>query len=63
MECGLGCWVVTLRDHESRLQAVIEADQWQDIPSQLEGLLGRGAIPWKPFKSYRKKEKPPDDKQ
>jgi hypothetical protein len=48
---------VTLRDHEARLQASIEADCWQDIPAQLEGLLGRGAIPWKPFKSFRKKEK------
>lgn len=61
MECGLGCWVVTLKDHEGRVSCAFEADCWADIPAQLESLLGRGTLPWKPFKSYRKKEKPPDE--
>jgi hypothetical protein len=61
VEVGLGCYVVTLRDHESRLQCSVEADCWSDVPSQLEGLLGRGQLPWKPFRSFRKKERPPDE--
>lgn len=57
IECGLGCYVITIRDHESRLQAVVECDTWADIPSMLDSLLGSGKLPWKPFKSFRKKEK------
>lgn len=46
---------MTIKDHESRLQASFEADMWRDVPAALESLLARGKLPFKPFKSFRKK--------
>lgn len=48
---------MTVKDHESRLQAVIDCDTWNDIPPLLDSLLCGGKLPWKPFKSFRRKEK------
>lgn len=61
IECGLACYLVTLRDHEGRQQATVECDMFRDIPSLLEGLLARGKAPWKAFRSYREKAKKSKD--
>jgi hypothetical protein len=56
VECGFGGWIVTLKNHEESLQATIEVDVWEDIPSALEAALASGKMPWKEFKSFRKKK-------
>lgn len=56
VECGFGGWIVTVKDHEQGLQAALEVDVWADIPSALESALLAGTLPWKEFKTYRKKK-------
>jgi hypothetical protein len=61
VECGLGNWVITLKDHETGLQGTLEIEVLENLLPALEYVLGAGRVAWKPFKSHRRKVKPPKD--
>jgi hypothetical protein len=53
IECSGGAWIVTLRDHDSGQQFSTGCDAFQGLQAALERVLISGAIPWRPFKSYK----------
>lgn len=53
----MGTWIVTVKDHDSCLQFVTEVKTLENIPEALESLLGAGKAAWRPFKSYKRKNK------
>ena len=57
----MGCWLVTVKDHESQLQFTVDVDTLQGLAEAVEVILCSGIVPWRQFKSYKlqNKIKPP----
>jgi len=63
IECGNGSWIITVLDHERQQKFVTQANTWAEIPCMIERALAAPSIAWVDFKSYRMKQKPPEDKK
>jgi hypothetical protein len=57
VEASVGCWLVTLREHEVQKQFTVPVETLAGLAGALEAVLASGSIPWRDFKSYKLKNK------